>query len=174
IVLPSGEATELTNGNSSVLGNDFDADDDTLEAVLVDGPSHGVLALSSDGTFVYQHGGSDETSDRFTYFVRDGQTKSEATEVKISVFRVKSRVTVEDALVLEWPGQQGNVYQVESRPKDTTTADAPVIVATLTADEDKTMATLIPPDGLSDRSLSVRCVYADSELTADVAIAGAN
>jgi hypothetical protein len=50
ILLPSGEATELTSGNSSVLDNGIDADDDSLEAVLVDGPSHGVLDLSPDGT----------------------------------------------------------------------------------------------------------------------------
>jgi hypothetical protein len=102
----------------------------------------------------------------------DGQTQGEATEVAISVFRVKATLSVEDSLILEWPGQAGNSYQVESRLRSGSTNEAPEIATSITPDEDKTLAALIPPEGLSDRAFLVRCISEAGELTSEVTIGG--
>src|SRR5205814_1691602 len=47
------EDTPLTVSAPAVLGNDSDADGDPLNAVVVSGPSHGVLTLNTDGSFNY-------------------------------------------------------------------------------------------------------------------------
>src|SRR5206468_1815009 len=41
------------SSSASVLANDTDVDDDPLTAILVSGPAHGTLNLSSDGSFTY-------------------------------------------------------------------------------------------------------------------------
>ena len=62
------------SNNDSVLVNDSDPDGDTLMAVLGVGPSFhsGVFTLNPNGTFTYQHDGSSNVSDSFTYHVTDG------------------------------------------------------------------------------------------------------
>src|SRR2546428_11803397 len=47
------EDTTLTVAAAGVLGNDSDAEGDTLTAILVSGPSHGTLALNANGSFSY-------------------------------------------------------------------------------------------------------------------------
>jgi VCBS repeat-containing protein len=47
------EDVTLTVAVPGVLGNDSDADGDALNAVLVSGPTHGVLTLNTNGSFTY-------------------------------------------------------------------------------------------------------------------------
>ena len=59
----------LANG---LLSNASDDDTgDTLTAVLVSQPQFGSLTLSGDGSFSYQHDGSENHTDSFTFQVRD-------------------------------------------------------------------------------------------------------
>jgi len=75
----------LTITASGVLGNDVDADGDTLSASLVSGPSHGVLSFNADGSFTYTPSANYHGSDSFTYLANDGQSDSDVATVAITV-----------------------------------------------------------------------------------------
>ncbi len=83
-----GCVTILDSGLASLLGNDIDPDGRTLTASTspVTGPSHGMLTLNPDGTFRYQHDGSDSMSDSFTYRVSDpgGETATAVVSVTVT------------------------------------------------------------------------------------------
>ena len=67
------EGQSLTVGAATgVLANDSDNDGDSLTSSVVLGTTNGSLALSSDGSFVYIHDGSETMTDSFTYQVSDG------------------------------------------------------------------------------------------------------
>ncbi|MGH2521700.1 MAG: Ig-like domain-containing protein, partial [Anaerolineales bacterium] len=67
--LDGGET--LTVEAPGVLGNDNDADGDSLTALLVEGPAHGTLSLNPDGSFSYTPNLNFSGSDSFTYKARD-------------------------------------------------------------------------------------------------------
>ena len=64
-----------------VLANDLDAENDALQAHLVQGPERGSLSLEIDGSFTYQTEAGFEGQVRFTYKAWDGMFGSEATVV---------------------------------------------------------------------------------------------
>ena len=66
-VLEGGTVTQTTLTNSSLLTNDTDTESDALEAIQITPPANGTLALSSTGTFTYNHDGSETTTDSFQY-----------------------------------------------------------------------------------------------------------
>jgi alkaline phosphatase D len=66
-----------------VLGNDTDVDNDPLTASLVSNASHGVVVLSSDGSFTYTPDGTFAGSDSFTYQASDGQALSNVATVSL-------------------------------------------------------------------------------------------
>src|SRR5258706_9097058 len=71
------EDTALSvNAASGLLGNDTDADGDSLTASLVDGPAHGTLTLHPDGSFQYTPDANFNGVDGFSYVVNDGTTNS--------------------------------------------------------------------------------------------------
>ncbi len=102
-VLEGGTATVLVSGATSVLANDTDAENNTLNAVLVTGPAHGTLTLNANGTFSYVHDGSETTTDSFTYRANDGTANGNIVTVNIGVTPVNDApVTVADSIsVLE-------------------------------------------------------------------------
>lgn len=68
------EDTPLSVAGPGVLANDTDADTalgEVLSALLVDGPAHGMLALSASGDFLYTPAANYNGTDRFTYRARD-------------------------------------------------------------------------------------------------------
>jgi VCBS repeat-containing protein len=69
-----------------VLGNDTDAENDSLTATLVSGPSHASsFTLNADGSYTYVHDGSETTSDSFTYKANDGALDSNVATVTITI-----------------------------------------------------------------------------------------
>ncbi len=68
-----------------VLGNDTDAEGNPLQAVLVTGPTHGILILNSDGSFTYTHDGSETTVDNLTYRAGDGLLASNIATVTLNI-----------------------------------------------------------------------------------------
>ena len=78
-------STTLENGETSLLHNDTDAENNPLTAILVSDPIYGALTLNSDGTFSYEHDGSDIASDYFTYKVNDGELDSNTATVSIII-----------------------------------------------------------------------------------------
>jgi large repetitive protein len=79
--------TLTVNASFGVLANDTDAENATLTAVLVAGPTLGTLAgLNADGSFGYTAGSSAPNyTDTFTYKANDGNLNSSTTTVTISV-----------------------------------------------------------------------------------------
>ncbi|MGJ8573438.1 MAG: beta strand repeat-containing protein, partial [Hoeflea sp.] len=86
-VLPVNDAPDavddqyiLINGQTlvttlpGVLSNDSDVENDTLtvQTLPVSGPSHGILTLNGDGSFIYVNSGDGSPTDQFTYSVSDG------------------------------------------------------------------------------------------------------
>jgi hypothetical protein len=83
-----GVAAILVGGATSVIANDTDVDGDTLTVTLVLGPTYAAAAgftLNTDGTFSYQHDGSENASDSFTYQVDDGNGGVTQATVAISI-----------------------------------------------------------------------------------------
>ena len=78
-------STTLENGETSLLHNDTDTENDPLTAILVSDPIYGSLTLNSDGTFSYEHNGSGTTFDNFTYKSNDGFSDSNITTVNITI-----------------------------------------------------------------------------------------
>ncbi|MDM8520167.1 Ig-like domain-containing protein [Anaerolineales bacterium HSG6] len=77
--------TPLSVGASGVLGNDSDANHDSLVATLVSGPSHGSLSFNGNGSFSYTPQSGFTGSDSFVYKVNDGTADSGNATVKITV-----------------------------------------------------------------------------------------
>ncbi len=94
------EDTVLSAVVPGVLGNDYDADGDTLTAVLVSGPANGSLSLNANGSFVYTPNADWNGTDSFTYRANDGTVSGNVATVTIVVNRVN------DAPVLAAIGNQ--------------------------------------------------------------------
>jgi VCBS repeat-containing protein len=95
---PAVDEGGLINGTFNVLDNDTDAEDDALTAVLVAGPTNEEsFTLNANGTFIYQHDGSDTVTDSFSYQASDGELSNVAT-VTISINSINDApVAVDDA-----------------------------------------------------------------------------
>jgi hypothetical protein len=101
-----GENTVLTVNSPGVLVNDYDADGDSLTAVLVTGVSSGTLSLAMDGSFTYTPNAHFFGTDSFTYSASDGQAASDPATVQITVNQVNSPPDVTPAspsLGCLWP-----------------------------------------------------------------------
>lgn len=81
--------TPLTVAAPGVLGNDADPDNDTLQASLVSGPSHGTVTLDATGGFTYTPAGGFAGTDSFSYRASDGSASATAT----ATIRVRYRFT---------------------------------------------------------------------------------
>jgi VCBS repeat-containing protein len=80
------EGGTLNVAAPGVLGNDTDAENDSLTAVLVSGPAHAAsFSLNADGSYIYVHDGSETTSDSFTYKANDGSADSNVATVNITI-----------------------------------------------------------------------------------------
>ena len=78
--MESGTATITSSGATSVLANDSDPDGDAITAVKITNPSRGTVTLNANGTFLYTHDGSNESTDSFTYSANDGKINSTPIE----------------------------------------------------------------------------------------------
>ncbi len=73
------DATLFVRQDQGLLANDTDAEDDTLSAVVVQQPQHGVLGLNENGGFVYDPGKDFFGTDTFTYVANDFRDSEPAT-----------------------------------------------------------------------------------------------
>ncbi len=88
VVVRGGAVDELTSGAKSVLDNDYDLERDRLTAVLTKDVKRGTLDLRADGTFLYQHDGSNKDNDEFKYRAFDGTGISGEATVAITIEEV--------------------------------------------------------------------------------------
>jgi VCBS repeat-containing protein len=77
--------TTLTIAPAGVLANDTDADGNALIARLVDEPTHGTVALNTNGGFIYTPVANYTGQDSFTYQAYDGRTNSGLAAVVITI-----------------------------------------------------------------------------------------
>jgi VCBS repeat-containing protein len=113
---------------SGVLANDNDPEGDTLTAALASAPSNGTLTLNSDGSFIYEHDGSETTDDSFTYQADDGNGGTDAATVSITVGG--TRVTTGQQVLYTFEEGSGTtVYDVSGvgTPLDLTVQDSAAI-----------------------------------------------
>ena len=93
-----GTATTTTNGATSVLANDTDADGDSLSVDLQSNPVNatgaGFSIFSATGSFTYTHDGSETTTDTFTYRAFDGTLYGSTVTVTINITPVNDCPTV--------------------------------------------------------------------------------
>jgi Big-like domain-containing protein/cadherin-like protein len=75
----------LTVGPPGVLRNDSDIDGDSVTAVKVDNPGHGVVTLAPDGGFSYTPASGFVGTDSFSYRASDGTALSETRAVTLNV-----------------------------------------------------------------------------------------
>ncbi|WP_306577633.1 VCBS domain-containing protein [Bradyrhizobium sp. SRS-191] len=90
----TAEDNALIVPSAGVLANDHDAEGDALSAILVDGPSHGTLALNHDGSFTYTPSTDYNGVDSFTYKANDGLADSGITTVSITVTAVNDPAVI--------------------------------------------------------------------------------
>ncbi|WP_417711751.1 Ig-like domain-containing protein, partial [Pseudoalteromonas ardens] len=81
---------------STASDDDLDSGD-SLSVSALSQPQHGVLTLNADGSFNYQHDGSESTSDSFTFQVTDAQNAASATHtVSLTINPVDEAPTAVD------------------------------------------------------------------------------
>lgn len=93
----TAEDTQLTVASPGVLGNDTDADGDSLTAIEVSDPDNAVT-LNSNGSFTFTPAADSTASYSFTYKANDGFSDSNVATVNITVTAVNDApVAVDDA-----------------------------------------------------------------------------
>src|SRR5213075_2844061 len=131
------EDTTLTVVAPGVLANDTDVEGDLLSVMLVTSPTHGTLALNSDGSFTYAPALNYNGPDSFTYKANDGQVDSPTN----------ATVSITVTPVNDPPGTSGGIVADDSytTPEDTTlTVTAPGVLANDTdVDADPLTAILV-------------------------------
>ncbi|MCA1683997.1 MAG: tandem-95 repeat protein, partial [Actinobacteria bacterium] len=94
----TAEDTPVSVDAPGVLGNDSDADGDTLTATKVSAPAHGSVTLNADGSLSYTPAANYNGPDSFTYKANDGSADSNVATVNIAVNAVNDTpVAVNDA-----------------------------------------------------------------------------
>ena len=124
-------ATLSVDAESGVLANDTDVENDPLTAVLVDGPTHGVLEFNADGSFTYTPDTDFRGIDTFTYRATDGDELSNLVTVTITVNTL--------------PVAQDDVYDVDEDGVLTVDAANGVLANDSDADGDTLTAVLVAP-----------------------------
>ena len=75
----------LSIGSPGVLGNDTDADNDLLTAIIQTQATNGTVSLNTDGSFTYTPDNGYFGPDTFTYVANDGTVNSNVATVTIAV-----------------------------------------------------------------------------------------
>ncbi len=112
-VFEGDSAGTLQSGASNLLQGLVDMDaDDTIRIVQVNNPQHGTLNVQADGTFGYQHDGSETTTDQFSYVIEDdgGNTHTITVDVQIQAINDHSPV-IADGTLLVSEGDNRNTLQ---------------------------------------------------------------
>src|SRR5207302_730140 len=78
----------LTLSAPGVLANDNDPNGHPMGALLVTGPGHGTLNLSTNGGFTYTPASNYFGADSFTYQINDGVTNSDTATVGLTITNV--------------------------------------------------------------------------------------
>ncbi|WP_231100785.1 Ig-like domain-containing protein [Pseudoalteromonas luteoviolacea] len=140
---PSGTAFTFTTVEAGLLtvsaaagllstATDPDLDNgDNLTVEQVSTPSYGALTLNQDGSFSYQHDGSENHSDQFTYRVKDASNETSATyTVTLTITAVADAPTANNDILTATEDTVGNINLLanDSDPEQDMVASSAVIV----------------------------------------------
>ncbi len=133
-VLEGGVATLLDGGADNLLANDAGLDDGPMLIVLETPPSYvASFAVNADGTFRYEHDGSENFADFFVYRITDNDGESATATVSISVTAVSDTTPSanEDAIRVSQGGVAAVLLSGEASllANDTGLEDTPVVAA---------------------------------------------
>ncbi len=84
----TNEDTQLVVATPGILANDSDPNSVPITAVLVAGPSNGILTLNPNGSFTYDPTPNYNGADSFTYQASNGTLTSPTTTVSLTVTSV--------------------------------------------------------------------------------------
>jgi VCBS repeat-containing protein len=146
----TNEDSALTVAAPGVLGNDTDAEGDSLtvadgdpsdtdgsgEVDPVSGPSNGTLTLRADGSFTYTPNANYNGPDSFTYKATDGKAESNTATVSITVNPVNDAPTIEVAA--------GGSCASASGTMNLTVGDLETAAGDLTLGKSSSNRTLVP------------------------------
>jgi VCBS repeat-containing protein len=90
---------EDTAATIAVLGNDTDADGDSLSVASVGTPAHGTATVNGDGTITYAPDADYHGADSFTYTMDDGQGAAATATVSVTVSSVNDGPSASDDAV---------------------------------------------------------------------------
>jgi uncharacterized repeat protein (TIGR01451 family) len=174
------ENAVLTRPAPGVLGNDTDADGDTLNAVLVNSPAHGALTFKADGSFVYTPTASYHGPDSFTYKANDGMQDSNTATASITVNAApvatndSYNVNENAVLTVGAPGVLGNDTDAESNPLTAILVNSPAHgTLTLKADGSFVYAPMASYHGLDSFTYKANDGMQDSNsATVNIAVNG--
>ena len=152
----NGVASVNQNGvlNSSVTSLATDLDGNPLTYAAISNPTHGVLALSPDGTFIYTPTAGYSGSDSFTFKANDGQALSNLGTVNLTV--VPTNVPLTLTLPSATPTVSRNSTKVQLDPS-ATLIDPDTLINFSGAKITVSIANLAPADATNGRvTLTVR------------------
>ena len=86
--IETGGVLVVSATSNGVLANDTDPEDQTLTAIVSQGPTRGTIVLQADGTFTYTPDLGFVGLDQFLYQLNDGMNLSAPVVVDISVMAV--------------------------------------------------------------------------------------
>jgi VCBS repeat-containing protein len=115
----------LSISSPGILGNDTDAESDSLTAQVVLNPEHGTLTLNANGAFSYQPLTNFQGSDTFTYQPWDGHSFGNVATVTISIPSVNNppifHLSTNAVVLLEDAGLQtvlGFAFDISAGPEN--------------------------------------------------------
>src|SRR3954464_14480561 len=93
----TSEDTPLTvSAEGGLLVNDTDTSEGSLSVQTVAQPSHGTVAVNSEGSFTYTPDADFNGTDTFTYTATDGSEESDPATVEITVDPVNDQPAAAD------------------------------------------------------------------------------
>lgn len=168
----------LENGETNLLYNAIDVDQDNLEAILVSPPNNGSLVINPDGTFSYTHDGSETVTDSFTFkAIDEGDADSNIATVSITINPVNDPPVVFDHAITVDEGDEATaldnaetsvLYNASDIEDDSLTAiiETAPIHGTLVLNDDGTF--LYTHDGSDSLVDSFTYRANDSDLTSEI------
>lgn len=129
--------TTLDVDAPGVLGNDTDANGDSLTATLVSDVSNGTLILNADGSFTCEPDPGFVGDDSFTYYASDATDDSNTVTVTIHVADTQGPdVTISLAKTLLWPPNHNLIDVGFSYATSDNSGDAVTSSVAVYSDED--------------------------------------
>lgn len=167
----AGDAYSIAEDNvltvaaiAGLLSNDSDVDGNTLSAAVVIQPTHGTVAVSADGSFIYTPDADFNGTDTFSYAASDGTATGTAAVVTITITAVNDTptgaddayTTAEDAvLTVAAGGVLSNDLDTDGNPLTAVLATGPAH-GTLTLNGDGSFVYTPDPQYIGNDSFTYR------------------